>query len=175
MIKLDVTFESGEGGFSQAPLTYKQVVRNDRFAVYERSREGKVRDYEVIKIQLQKAGQQIFKQIIKEDTERYPSSSQWGFSAWSFRDKAAALNRFDTLTKEDTAGDEAPSKEATVVLPDKAAFSMKDLLATNPKIAQSRLYVALQKLIKAGKVTKSGTVEREGVGGKAAILYSEVK
>ena len=97
MIALEKTFESGEGGFSQNPLTYTQVIRNENYAIYERSFEGRVKDYEVIKINIIKKGTVIFKKTIEDDTERYPGSSQWGHYAWTYHDKTSALNKYNEL------------------------------------------------------------------------------
>lgn len=172
MIKLDVTFVSGEGGFSQEPLTYTQIERNDRFAVYERSRDGRVKDYEVIKIQIQKAGLKIFNKTIEEDTERYPSTSQWGHAAFSYRSKAAALAHFKALSTEQS--EETVAEQQKIVLPTHEKFTMKDLMAANPTKTQSNLYVELQKLIKENKVSKAGLHKQEGVGGKPVVLYTVV-
>lgn len=99
MKQLEKQFISGAGGFSFNPLTYTQIVRNDRYAVYERSREEKVKDYETIKIKVIKAGTQIFNKTVIEDEEHYPGTSEFGRTAWSFADKTAALKRYDTLSK----------------------------------------------------------------------------
>jgi len=97
MITLPVTFTSGEAGFSADPLTYTQVVREGMFAVYERSRDGLVKDYEVIKIRIALKGDVSFKKITEEDTEHYPSTGTWGKKGWSFRSKGGALAKFEEL------------------------------------------------------------------------------
>ena len=78
MIKLEKTFVSGDGGFSNDPLTYTLVERTESAAVYERSRQGMIKDYEVFKIRVLEKGKKIFTKIVQEDTEQYPSSEQFG-------------------------------------------------------------------------------------------------
>jgi hypothetical protein len=104
MITLEIEFVSGEGGFAQDPLTYKQIARNDRFAIYERSRDGKVKDFELIKIQVEKKGKQYkfpngTVKTLEDDKEKYASSSQWGNYGWSFYNKTAAVNRMEEMMK----------------------------------------------------------------------------
>jgi hypothetical protein len=100
---LETQFISGAGGYSSDPLTYTQVARNDNFAVYERSRDGKVKDYEVFRIKVLKAGTCIFQQVLAEDEEQYATSSSFGKTAWSFTGgigaKGVAMAKFDSLTK----------------------------------------------------------------------------
>lgn len=102
MIRLRTKFVSGAGGFTgKDRLTYTQLKRNDVAAVYERSRDGKVYDYEVFLIKVKKAGTYKLPngkvQVLEEDTEQYPSSSQFGLSAWS-SGLGFAMHRFHELT-----------------------------------------------------------------------------
>jgi hypothetical protein len=97
MKTLETTFVSGVGGFSQNPLTYTQVIRNDKAAVYERSWNGKPKDYEVFEIQVLPKGHQIFQQVLEDDEERYPSTGKFGFSAWSYGNKYGAMRRYQEI------------------------------------------------------------------------------
>ncbi len=103
MIQLREQFVSGAGGFTgKDRLTYTQLKRNEKAAVYERSRDGKPYDYEAFLIKIKKAG--VYKlpkgktQTLVEDTEQYPSSSQFGFVAWSYGNVGMAMHRFHELT-----------------------------------------------------------------------------
>lgn len=102
MIRLQTTFVSGAGGFpGKERLTYTQLKRNDVAAVYERSRNGKVYDHEVFLIKVKKAGTYKLPngkvQVLEEDKEQYPSSSQFGLSAWS-GGLGFVMHRFYELT-----------------------------------------------------------------------------
>ncbi len=80
MIKLETNFESGAGGNSLNPRIFTQIKRNEKNAMYSRvvSSTGLLEAYEVFRIKIHKAGMQIFKQIISEDTESYPSTNDFG-------------------------------------------------------------------------------------------------
>jgi hypothetical protein len=100
MIKLETEFKSGEGGYSSDPLTYTQVIRNEWFAVYCRSKSnGRPKDWETIIIKVSPKGHKIFKKVYLDDTEEYPSTGQFGSKAWSFRNKQAAIDKFNFLIK----------------------------------------------------------------------------
>lgn len=99
MIKLQETFVSGVGGFTADPLTYTQLCRNEGAAVYERSRNGKIKDYEVFFIKVEPKGKKIFDQVLEDDREVYPNTSQFGHIAWSFGNIGAAMDRFKRLTQ----------------------------------------------------------------------------
>ena len=116
MIKLQETFVSGDGGFSANPLTYTQLKRNEKAAVYMRSRDGKPYDYETFLIKIKPKGTRIFQKVLEDDEECYPSTSQWGRIAWSFTSVGMAMHRFHELThgkiKEDTTTPEEIEKNA---------------------------------------------------------------
>lgn len=191
MIKLETQFVSGEGGFSAEPLTYTQVIRNEKFAVYERSRDGKVKDYEVIKIQILKKGLKIFLKTIEEDTEKYCSTSQFGQFGWSFTGtyaKDAALAKFEALSNP-VAEIVKPAKPVKVkggkkgrakierpnlLIPTGRQFTMSELIDSNPAPWTKILITNdLQKMIKSGTVKLVGKAEKvAGKRGKAASLYS---
>jgi hypothetical protein len=103
MISLETTFVSGEGGFSAAPLTYTQISRQGQFAVYERSRNGKVKDFETIIIRVDPKGKVIFKQVLEDDRERYPGASVFGTYGWSFSNRTGAMKKFHELCNPATS------------------------------------------------------------------------
>jgi len=119
MIELEKEFKSGDGGFSANPLTYTQLKRNEKAAVYMRSRDGKPFDFEVFLIKIKKKGTQIFQKILEDDTECYPSSSQFGRIAWSVSSQGLAMCRFQELTNGnvDDATEETPEVEDTPIKP----------------------------------------------------------
>ena len=129
MIELEKEFVSGEGGFSNNPLTYTQLKRSDKAAVYMRSRDGKPYDYETFLIKVKPKGTRIFQQVLEDDKECYPSCSQWGRVAWTFSSPGLAIHRFNELNaiaenKElITVGDTEeeptePSKEQVISQPE---------------------------------------------------------
>ena len=146
MIKLREKFVSGEGGFSTDPLTYTQLARTDKVAIYERSRDGKVKDYEVFKIKILPKGTQVFQTTTVDDEEKYPGTSQFGFIAWSFCNKGAAMARYNELcnpTAPVVIPDADPVEDQSVTIPivrsspvaklniPPGEFSVKDLAAFN--------------------------------------------
>ena len=192
MIKLPLEFTSGAGGFAAEPLDYKQVVRSDKAAVYQRSRNGIVKDYEVFKIKVLKKGTQIFQKTVAEDEERYPSSTNFGFIAWSISGGPSAMNaaiaKFDDLNKEpiekeavvDDSVPKVPGKRGRkrkerndLVFPN-SDFSMKDLLKLNTSWSQPLAYIQLQKFVKSGSVIEVGRVKNESGRGRASVIYRKV-
>jgi anti-sigma28 factor (negative regulator of flagellin synthesis) len=100
MIKLEVEFKSGDGGFSANPLHYVQLDRTDKVAVYQRCNNGKILDHEVFRIKILPKGTQIFKTITEDDQEKYPGASQFGLNAWSTKDKDRAMQIYKELCHE---------------------------------------------------------------------------
>jgi len=122
MIKLEPTFVSGEGGFASDPLTYRQVKRTDKVALYERSRDGKVKDYEVFFIKVEPKGKVMkfpggVTKVLEDDREKYPSSGQFGFVAWSFNSLIAAERRFEQLEKEANLPEEEEESPKELTIP----------------------------------------------------------
>jgi len=199
MIKLETQFVSGAGGFAQEPLTYTQIATNDTAAVYERSRDGKVKDYEVF---LHKVTPKGFVQkfpngkvnVIEDDTQTYPSSEQFGKRAWAFhgtKAKEAAMTKFNELTNKAnnpvvTSVKSTPYVKTggkrgrvavvrpSVKLPNVASFTMNDLLKINSSYQQPNMYQAVKKMIGDGQLKAVGVVEKAGKG-KKPVLYAAVK
>lgn len=191
MKTLEIEFTSGEGGFSATPLTYKQIVRNQDFAVYERSLNGKVRDFELIKIKVHLKGHQIFQKIVDEDTEVYPSSSQWGHFGWTYNDKNSALSEYKTRCNpsvevqplkpqaEETKvkgkrGRPKMYNRSQVVLPHSVKFTMFDLLTKNSDYTQPSMYQEVKKMLESNVIKVVGSVKKEGQRGKPALVYKKV-
>jgi hypothetical protein len=119
MIELEKEFVSGAGGFSADPLTYTQLKRNEKAAVYMRSRDGKPYDYETFLIKVKPKGTRIFNKILEDDEECYPSCSQFGRIAWSYGNVGMAMFRFHELThgkikEEIVEGEDDAQEEPTV-------------------------------------------------------------
>ena len=76
---------------------YRQIKRSGRVALYELSVEGELRGFEVIKIQIHKAGERFGKWY--PTRSGYPSSESWGTSGFSYlaSDRAGAERRFAEL------------------------------------------------------------------------------
>jgi hypothetical protein len=105
MKKLDEQFES-------AGFKYKQIHREDLFAIYERGYINTTKDlhYEAIKIQshngMEIAGNKI------PPSEYYPSSNSWGRHGYTCITKKEAYTRLDKMMKEDVINKEAANKKA---------------------------------------------------------------
>jgi hypothetical protein len=172
MIKLPTEFVSGDGGFTTDPLTYKLVTRNDMAAVYERSRDGHVKDYEAFLIKVDPKGKiQKFPggtiKVVEDDTEKYPTNSQFGRIAWSFGNKEAAIRRFEKISiiPPDDEDDEPVQK---IVVP-VGEFTVTEL-ATQNKVE----YVTAAMFVKAS--VADGSVkfvreERRNLRGKMSKIY----
>jgi len=142
MIKLETTFVSGEGGFSTSPgpLTYKQLARTDSVAVYQRFyADGRPKDFETFIIKVDPKGkEQKFPggvvKVVEDDTEKYPSASQFGRIAWSFHNEGAAMDRFERLCKQADvaeAEENEPSEPAKAITVPIGEFSTKELAEAN--------------------------------------------
>jgi hypothetical protein len=182
MIKLETEFVSGEAGFSQDPLTYKQVKRTDAVALYERSRNGVVKDYEVFLVKVKAKGtKETFPngvvKILEDDTERYPSTGQWGRIAWSFRCKGGAEAKFDELVKgvtEEAEEEEKPeSSVKTVVLTIPEGEWTVGELAEKNHVSYPAAFLFVKAALGEQKV-KFVREERRHAKGKASKLYSKV-
>lgn len=194
MKTLETQFVSGEGGYSAEPLTYKQIARKQNFAVYERSRNNIVKDYETIIIKTLKAGTQIFKQILAEDEERYPSTSQWGHYAWSFNNRQAALNKLNQLfqnkntpvepkttiqaltpTIKKSKGRPKTQRPNLVFPTHQDGFTMKQLLAINSQWTQPLAYIEIKKLSTTGSIIEIKRTKSSSGRGRAAITYQKIQ
>ena len=182
MIKLETNFTSGVGGFGADVLTYKQLMRSDLAAVYERSRDGQIKDYEVTKIKIQPKGFQVMNgKPLEDDTEMYASTGQWGKSGWSFKNLGAAKAKFELLSNpavkevetSDDAVIEAPTEKflnTTFIFPEK--FSVKDLAETNHvEYITASLFV--KEGLGNGSVKQVGE-ERRAAKGPMSKIYSKV-
>lgn len=182
MITLPIEFKSGEGGFSTDPLTYKQIKRDGNLALYERSREGKVYDYELIIITVvpkgtvQKFPNGVIK-TIEDDTEHYPSTGSFGKKAWALGfDRVAAEKYFEErLTKRDFVAVEKPEEEtaAEVEIPVSVKvdgeFSTKEYAEKN-KMDYPTAYLAIKAGLADGTI-KFIREERRNVKGKPTKLF----
>ena len=183
MIKLEETFTSAAGGFAGEPLNYKQLIRSDKAAVYERSRDGIVKDLEVIKIRIVPAGtvQKFPNGVTKtttEDEEIYATTSLWGKIGFSFKNKQAAINKFNELNTAQAVKDEDETNEVetpthtntTFIFP--ATFSIKDFAEKNNcEYITASLFVKEQ--IGNGSVKQIGE-ERRAAKGPMTKIYSKV-
>ena len=189
MIELEKTFTSGVGGFSGADvLTYTQVCRSDKAAVYERSRNGIIKDYEAIKIRIVPSGtvQKFPNGVTKtttEDEEQYATTSLWGKIGFSFHGvtgKQAAINKFNELNATQAVKDEVENNEVetpthsntTFIFPSQTKFSTKELAETNNcEYITASLWI--KDAVKTGVIKSAGS-ERRNVKGKATNLFTKV-
>jgi len=104
MKKLEKEFESS--GFK-----YKQIHRENMFAIYERHHiSSKTKHYEAIKIQSHN-GYEIAGNKIPP-SECYPTSNSWGTQGYTCLDKKTAYNRLYRMMKEDERNKEIANKKA---------------------------------------------------------------
>ena len=178
MIKLEKQFTSGEGGYSTDSLTYIQICRTAKVALYQRKySDGQVKDHEVFRIKILPKGTQVFKTITPDDEEKYPGASQFGFSAWSIscRDPRGAMPKYNELC----AQADAKEIEDTTPEPEVTASSVPtEEFTTNEYAAKNGLeYVNAYLAIKAGLA--NGTIKfvrevRLHAKGKASKVYAKV-
>jgi hypothetical protein len=109
MITLPTEFTSGEGGYSQAPgpLKYTMVARTGLVAVYQRFfADGTEKDFETVVLRIIPRGTSIFNAPPSiDDEERYAVTSSWGKNGWTFKDKDAAMKKFQELVTQGIADD----------------------------------------------------------------------
>ncbi len=187
MIQLEQTFVSGAGGFNADPLTYRQIKRTSKHAIYERSRDGVIKDYETIIIRLEPKGNQIkfpngTVTIAEDDTEHYPATGRFGFTAWSFGNLKAAEQCFDELENpkskavpekaenipyvEEEKEEKAPAKTITIPL---GEFVTKDIATQNDvDYAAAALFI---KMGIANGSMKFVRQERRQAKGKMSNVY----
>lgn len=105
MKKLDKEFES-------AGFKYKQIHREDMFAIYERKHNDSKKDphYESIKIQSHNGMEIAGKKL--PPSEYYPSSNAWGRYGYTSINRKSAYERLDRMMKEDVVNKEAANKKA---------------------------------------------------------------
>lgn len=170
MIKLEKTFVSGEGGFSTDPLTYTQLARTEDTAIYERSRNGVARDFEVFRIKILPKGTKIFANITTDDEEKYPGTSQFGSIAWSFNNRAMAMKRFDQLSKEaGIKAAEALEPKKAVVVP-VGEFTVGEFAEAN-SITYANAFIIVKGAVENGSV-KFLREERRQAKGKPSKIYA---
>ena len=175
MITLETNFTSGVGGFSQEPLTYKQVAREGLIAVYERSRDGKVKDYETIRIKIVPRGTSIFNAPPSvDDVENYPSTGTWGKQGFSFYNQEAALNKMTQLL-QDTADDleetEHPTEKKGMVIPP-VPFTVGEL-AESSGVNYVTAFNFVKLAVGENKI-KFLREERRATRGKPSKIYQKV-
>jgi len=199
MKTLETTFVSAAGGFANEPLTYTQITRTQKFAVYQRERDGVIKDYEVFEIKIDPKGKvQKFPngsiKVVEDDTEKYASTNQFGRIAWSFKNRGGALHRFNELcnpqlaaailvNEEDTDPVEQTAPVATgrrgrakgerpLLVVGEGEFSCKELAAAN-NVEYPVAVVFIREAIEAGTL-KFVRSERRQAKGKETNLYSKV-
>lgn len=182
MILLEETFISAAGGFGGEPLNYRQVIRSDKAAVYERSRDGIIKDFEAIKIRITPKGtiQKFPNNVTKvtvDDEENYATTSLWGKIGFSFKNKTAAINKFNELNSiqavKDDADDEIETihSNTTFIFP-AGNFSTREFSDVN-KILYPSASIFIKEQVESGVVKFMGT-ERRNLKGKPTNLYSKV-
>jgi hypothetical protein len=169
MIKLETKFVSGDGGFSQDPLTYTQIKRTDTVALYERSRDGRAMDFEVFIVKVDPKGKQIFATVLEDDREKYPSSGVFGFSAWSCINLEQAMVHYDRLIKEQSNPQE-PAAKQVLIIPD-GEFTLGELAEKN-NVQYSVAFLFNKAALEAGSV-RYLREERRNAKGKPSKIYAK--
>jgi hypothetical protein len=78
----------------------RQVRREGRVAIYEKSKDGQPRGFEVVVLRIRPA-ETLFGRPYPQ-RESYPSSEHWGIYGWSYsaNDLKGANRRFEQLVKQ---------------------------------------------------------------------------
>jgi hypothetical protein len=170
MITLLTNFVSGAGGFAANPLTYKQLKRTAKVAIYERSRDGVPFDYEVFKIKVVPKGTQIFKTVTEDDEEKYPGSSQFGgsgCSAWPMATLTSAMAKYNELIKEtDDTAEIEPQRSIVVPV---GEFTIAEFGDKN-SIKYPQAFLIIKAALANGSV-KLLREERRNARGKATKIF----
>lgn len=174
MIELETQFVSGDGGFSSNPLTYTQLKRNEKAAVYMRSRNGIPYDYETFMVKVKPKGTRIFQKILEDDTECYPSSSQWGRVAWSFTQIGLAMAKFHDLSQnkldENIIENESDSSN-DVLVPVISVIPSEITDATDNELAEDKPYKGPTLRIPIGEFSTKELAEYNDVQYAIAFLF----
>ena len=185
MIILEETFTSAAGGFAGEPLNYRQLIRSDKAAVYERSRDSIIKDFETIKIRITPKGTvQKFPngvtKVTEDDEEQYATTSLWGKFGFSFKNKQAAINKFNELNTAQAVKDDEETNESetpthsntTFIFPSTEKFSTKDFATTN-NCEYITASVFIKQSVNDGSIKSAGS-ERRQAKGKLTNLYQKV-
>ena len=175
MISLETEFVSGEGGFAATPLTYRQINRTDKVALYERSLNGQVRDYEVFLIRVDPKGKEMkfpggVVKVLEDDKENYASTGKFGTTAWSFSGThglACALRRFDNLCQEAVA---EPAEKKEITLPS-GEFTVGELAEKNG-VSYAPAFLFVKAGLEANTI-KFVREERRNVKGKPSKIFAK--
>jgi len=177
MIKLEETFVSGDGGFSSEPQTYTQLKRTNKAAIYQVSRNNKIRGFEVFLIKIRPKGTQTFQKTAEDDEEKYPSTGTFGKSAWftSTLDRAEA--RFKELMGEvvieeiDTPKE--PSVKQAIAVPSIGEFTVNDY-ADQHGMTYANAYLLIKEKLADGSIVFLRE-ERRNLKGKLSKVYQNKK
>jgi intein/homing endonuclease len=173
MILLEKEFESAPGAIDGLRI-FTQLNRNDKVAIYKRvvKRTGTLEGYEVFSIKTDPKGKvQKFPngsvKVLEDDTEKYPASGVFGFSAWYVMTYERATQIFDELTAE--AAEKAnPTPEKAIVVP-AGEFSTTELATANEiEYPVAALFI---KAALGENTIKFSREERRNAKGKATKLY----
>ena len=170
MITLATDFVSGVDGFIP-PLTYKQIVRSNKVAVYQRfTKDGIFKDFETIVIRIIPKGTSIFNQPpTEEDAEKYAVTSSWGKTGFSFKNLLAAQEKMKELELKDIQ-EEKDETEIVFQIPN-GLFSTNELAQFN-KVAypEASLFLKEKLLNNSIRFVRS---ERRQAKGKETNLYEK--
>lgn len=109
MKPLETHFTRKQRGFT---WSYQRIARKGLLAIYHRKSGRHNQDFEVIRIQENKAGQRPDfnnpgKFIEVEASESYPNDNAWGTHGWTYTDENAAWMKFDYLREAARVAEEA--------------------------------------------------------------------
>lgn len=162
-------------GFSANPVHLKLVKRTATVALYERwHNEGKTfNGCEVFVIKMRLKGQPLPGGLFEaEDREVYPSSGQFGKSAWHLTRKAAEAKFDELVEKGVTDADEENEVAATVTVP-VAEFTCGELAEANGISYGDAQKFLKENIDKTIKLTRTG--RRLGIAkGKPSHFYSKI-
>jgi hypothetical protein len=112
--------------------------------------------------------------ILEEDTEKYPSTGKFGFTAWSFHGVnglQSANKKFESLTAEEIINNEPEAPKADILIP-VGEFSTKEFAEQN-KIEYPIAFLFIKDSVTKGQI-KFVREERRNVKGKPTKLFAKV-
>lgn len=174
MITLEKHFTSGEGGFSTSPRIYEQVKRNERAAIYRRSvkNTGDLEGFEVFRIKIEPKGKRIFKKVLEDDIEHYPSVGEFGKCAWFVMTLERAEEIFQSIITKDNVEKSEPEKADVSIIIPSGEFTVSELAEKN-SMDYAKAAIFVKEAVGTGSV-KFVREERRAAKGKASKIYIKV-
>lgn len=163
-------------GFSANPVHLKQVKRTATVAMYERWHDkGTVfKGYEVFAVKMRLKGQPLPGGLFEaEDREVYPSSGQFGKTAWNPANLDRAESRYAELVAKGVAADSDEEETVATITVPVVEFTCKELAETNHmSYAEAQAFIK-ENIDKTIKFTRQGRTDGQ-TRGKPSNFYVKI-